>query len=48
MKANPLRELGVSFCNYRMYGLAACYAYSFGVEVGFPILASRSLGLLGA
>ena len=32
-KANPLRELVAGLCNYRMYGLAACYAYSFGVEV---------------
>ena len=32
-KANPLRELGAGLTNYRMYGLAACYAYSFGVEV---------------
>lgn len=36
-KAKPFRELGVSFCNYRMYGLAACYAYSFGVEVWDPL-----------
>ena len=32
-KANPLRELGTGLVNYRMYGLAACYAFSFGVEV---------------
>ncbi len=31
-KAKPWRGLAVGFANYRMWGLAACYAYSFGVE----------------
>ncbi|KAK9839619.1 hypothetical protein WJX81_001376 [Elliptochloris bilobata] len=32
-KANPLRELAAGLTNYRMYGLAACYAYSFGLAL---------------
>ncbi|CAL5220962.1 g3068 [Coccomyxa viridis] len=32
-KSKPWRELYNGFCNYRMWGLAACYAYSFGVEL---------------
>ena len=35
-KSKPWRELYNGFCNYRMWGLAACYAYSFGVEVCCP------------
>ena len=35
-KSKPWRELYNGFCNYRMWGLAACYAYSFGVEVRDP------------
>ena len=35
-KSKPWRELYNGFCNYRMWGLAACYAYSFGVEVCYP------------
>ena len=32
-KANLLKELLNGFTNYRIWLLAACYAYSFGVEV---------------
>ena len=32
-KANLLKELFNGFTNYRIWLLAACYAYSFGVEV---------------
>ena len=32
-KSKIWRELYNGFTNYRMYGLAACYAYTFGVEV---------------
>ena len=32
-KANLFKELFNGLCNYRMWLLAACYAYSFGVEV---------------
>lgn len=34
-KANLLKELLNGFTNYRIWLLAACYAYSFGVEVCF-------------
>lgn len=33
-KGKPLRQFWNGITNYRMWGLAACYAYSFGVEVG--------------
>lgn len=33
-KANLFKELFNGMCNYRIWLLAACYAYSFGVEVG--------------
>lgn len=32
-RSKPLRELYNGITNYRMWGLAACYAYTFGVEV---------------
>ena len=32
-KANLTKELFNGFTNYRIWLLAACYAYSFGVEV---------------
>ena len=32
-KANLFKELFNGLCNYRIWLLAACYAYSFGVEV---------------
>ena len=32
-RSKPWKELGNGLCNYRMWGLAACYAYTFGVEV---------------
>ncbi|KAK9842928.1 hypothetical protein WJX74_004522 [Apatococcus lobatus] len=32
-KAKPLRQFWNGITNYRMWGLAACYAYSFGVEL---------------
>lgn len=32
-KSKIWRELWNGVTNYRMYGLAACYAYTFGVEV---------------
>ncbi len=32
-KSSPLRSFINGITNYRMWGLAACYAYSFGVEV---------------
>lgn len=35
-KANLFKELFNGLCNYRIWLLAACYAYSFGVEVGPP------------
>jgi hypothetical protein len=34
LKSKPWKELWNGVCNYRMWGLAACYAYTFGVEVG--------------
>jgi len=36
-RSKPWRELYNGFTNYRMWGLAACYAYSFGVEVCFAL-----------
>ena len=36
-RSKPWRELYNGFTNYRMWGLAACYAYTFGVEVGNPL-----------
>lgn len=36
-RSKPMRELYNGFTNYRMWGLAACYAYTFGVEVGNPL-----------
>ena len=39
-KGKPLRQFWNGITNYRMWGLAACYAYSFGVEVGLmPVVA---------
>lgn len=32
-RSKPWRELYNGITNYRMWGLAACYAYTFGVEV---------------
>ena len=32
-KSKPWREMYNGITNYRMWGLAACYAYTFGVEV---------------
>ena len=32
-KAKVFKELFNGLCNYRVWLLAACYAYSFGVEV---------------
>ena len=32
-RSKPWKELYNGVCNYRMWGLAACYAYTFGVEV---------------
>ena len=37
-RSKPWRELYNGVTNYRMWGLAACYAYSFGVEVRSPAL----------
>ena len=47
-KSKPWRELYNGFCNYRMWGLAACYAYSFGVEVRCPTAASALCPLMFA
>ena len=36
-KSKPWRELYNGITNYRMWGLAACYAYTFGVEARAPV-----------
>ena len=33
LRSKPWRELYNGITNYRMWGLAVCYAYTFGVEV---------------
>ena len=42
-RSKPLREMYNGFTNYRMWGLAACYAYSFGVEVRSPPQCTNAL-----
>jgi hypothetical protein len=46
-RSKPFRELYNGITNYRMWGLAACYAYTFGVEVGKPrsCATTASIGL---
>ena len=36
LRSKPWRELYNGVTNYRMWGLAVCYAYTFGVEVSCP------------
>ena len=41
-KSKPWKELWNGCTNYRMWGLAACYAYTFGVEVRPPMAGERA------
>ncbi|KAL3158244.1 hypothetical protein ABBQ38_010496 [Trebouxia sp. C0009 RCD-2024] len=43
-KANLLKELFNGLCNYRIWLLAACYAYSFGVELALDNVLPAYLG----
>ena len=44
-KSKIWRELYNGLTNYRMYGLAACYAYTFGVEASHGAISKHPLQL---